>query len=77
MSRVHALRTSELAALDCGLLELLPALYRHSQVKVTLTAACEPHARKKSSLSECTAPFKATVEVQFYIKMLLLFRFSF
>jgi hypothetical protein len=61
--RVHALRTSELAALDCHLLELLPSLYRDSEVRITLSAGCEAQARKKSGASECAGLFKVTIKV--------------
>jgi len=61
--RVHALRSSELAAIDCTLLELIPNLYRENEVKVPLRKACEASNRKKSGASECSGPFRITIQV--------------
>ncbi|KAF4516976.1 hypothetical protein B566_EDAN005578 [Ephemera danica] len=60
-AQVHALRTSELAALDCALVELFPLLYRDSEVRVFLSGGCEAQARNKSS--QCAGLFKITIKV--------------
>ncbi|XP_059479588.1 ectopic P granules protein 5 homolog [Neocloeon triangulifer] len=63
-AQVHALHTSELAALDCTLLEFIPSFYKETEVKVPLRKSCDLSARKKSNAKECSGAFRITIQVR-------------
>ncbi|XP_065333691.1 ectopic P granules protein 5 homolog [Cloeon dipterum] len=60
----HALHTSELAALDCTLLEQISILYKEIDVQVPLVKWCDPAARKKSGAKECAGAFRRTLQIR-------------
>lgn len=66
------MKSSELAAIDCTLLEFIPNLFRENEVKVNLRKFCESASRKKGA-SECAGPFRVTIQVSHLAILFLAF----